>query len=311
MPDLRPVVTEAQVLTLLDAQFSPSVTDLTPVEGGVVARTFAFRANGQDYIIRFNLDRMLTSNFPKEAYLWRKLASTQIPMPPVLQVGRLGELHFAISRRMPGKMLFHFTPQEIGQMFPQIIETLDAIHAVDVSGTQGYGVFDDQGKGMVDSWHIFLRRVADEEDERDYYGKWHHFFDDTFLERDVFEQIYQHMLRLLEFCPEERYLVHGSLSLANMLALHGKLTAVLDWLDARYGDFLYDIAILDYWSPGLHVSERFQHHYQERGIAISGYGERILCYQCCVSLDAMRFYAKSGQEESYQAIRAKILEKLR
>jgi fructosamine-3-kinase len=105
MPDLRPVVTETQVLTLLNAYFTSPVTDLTPVEGGSVARTFAFRTQDQDYIIRFNLDKMLTSNFPKEAYLWQKLASTQIPIPPVVQVGRLGQLHFAISR----KMLFQIT----------------------------------------------------------------------------------------------------------------------------------------------------------------------------------------------------------
>jgi hygromycin-B 4-O-kinase len=310
MPDLRPVMTETQVLTLLRTHFSPSVTDLTPVEGGGVARTFAFRANGQDYIVRFNLDKMLTSNFPKEAYLWQKLASTRVPIPPVIQVGRLGELHFAISRKMPGKTLFHFTPQEIEQMFPQIMEVLDAMHSVNVSDTQGYGVFNDRGEGMANSWHTFLEMIAHEEDEHDYYGKWHYLFDETFLERAIFEQIYQHMLRLLDFCPEERYLVHGSLSLANLLALNGKLTAVLDWLDAKYGDFLYDIAILDYWSPSLGVREHFQHHYQERQITVSRYEERLLCYQCYISLDAMRFFAKSDQEKSYQTIRARILEKL-
>src|SRR5579862_5066073 len=142
MPDLRPVVPEEQVLALLHERFSPLVTDLVPVEGGAIARTFAFRAGAEAYIIRFNLDKMLTSNFPKEAYLWHKLALTSIPMPPVLQVGRLGELHYAISRTMPGKTLVHFTPLELGRLFPQILETMTAIHQVDVSDTEGYGVFD-------------------------------------------------------------------------------------------------------------------------------------------------------------------------
>ena len=56
---------------------------------------------------------------------------------------------------------------------------------------------------------------------------------------------------------------------------------------------------LDYWSPVLRVREHFQKYYQERQIVISAYEERILCYQCYVTLDAMRFYAKSGQEKSY------------
>ncbi len=310
MPDLRPVVADAQVRTLLSKHFSLPVSELVPIEGGAVARTFAFRAGEQEYILRFNLDRMLTSNFPKEAYVWQKLAATSIPMPPVLQVGRLNDLHFAITPKMPGRTLFHYNPQEIEQLFPQIMETLHTIHSIDVSDTQGYGVFDYHGSGMTSSWHGFLKRVADEEDERDYFGKWHHMFEDTFLERDVFDYIYQHMLRLLSFCPEERYLLHGSISLGNMLALDGKLTAVLDWLDARYGDFVYDIAVFDYFCPILHVSEHFQQYYAEQQVVVPSYKQRILCYQCFLTLDAMRFYAKSGQEKSYQEVRRRMLQKL-
>lgn len=310
MADLRPVVQDARVFALLNEHFLLPVTDLVPVEGGSIARTFAFHTGSQDYIIRFNLDKMLTSNFPKEAYLWQKLASTQIPMPPVLWVGRLDDLHFEISRRMPGKTLLQHRPEELKQLFPQIMETLNNIHHVDVSDTQGYGVFDDQGKGMDSGWHKFLKKVAQEEVEQDYFGKWHHMFEDTFLERDRFEHIYQHMLHLLNFCPEERYLVHGSISLNNMLASNGKLTAVLDWIDARYGDFVYDIAILDYWSPGLRVRERFLEYYQKRQFTVPRYEERILCYQCYTTLGAMRFFAKSDQEESYQWACETILQKI-
>jgi hygromycin-B 4-O-kinase len=310
MPDLRPTIPDEHVLALLNERFSASVTDLVAVEGGLVARTFAFRTGDHEYIIRFNLDKMLNANFPKEAYLWQKLASSSIPMPPVLQVGRLDELHYAISHKMPGTTLFHFTPLELGQLFPQIVETLHAIHQVDVSDTQGCGVFDDHGRGMSSSWRDFLRQIAEEEQEQDYFGKWHSLFAETFLERAVFAQIYQQMVYLLDFCPQERYLVHGSLSLANMLALPGKLTAVLDWLDARYGDFVYDIANLDYWTPGLRVRERFQQYYQEREIPVPSYDERILCYQCYITLGAMRFYAKADQQQSYEYVRRRMLAKL-
>jgi hygromycin-B 4-O-kinase len=64
-----------------------------------------------------------------------------------------------------------------------------------------------------------------------------------------------------------------------MLALNGKLTAVVDWLDAKYGDFVYDIATLDYFSPILGVRERFQEYYQERQVVVPAYEERLLCYQ--------------------------------
>jgi hygromycin-B 4-O-kinase len=189
-----------------------------------------------------------------------------------------------------------------------VVQVLDAIHHVDVSDTQGYGVFDYRGRGMARSWHGFLRKVMDEEREQDYFGKWHHLFEDTFLERDVFERVYQRMLSLLEFCPEERYLVQGSMSFNNLLAQDGKLTAVLDWIDARYGDFVYDIAILDYWhwQPGFSIKELFRQYYQERQITIPNYEQRVLCYWCYNTLMAMRFYAYSGDENSYQFVRARI-----
>jgi len=304
------VVPDARVLALLRERFSPSATDLVPVEGGSVARTFAFRAGEEAYIIRFNLDRMLRSNFPKEAYLWEKLSSTSIPMPPVLQVGRLGDLHYAISRRMPGKTLSKTHAHELEQVFPQILEMLHAVHQIDVRDTEGYGVFDEEGRGMASSWHAFLGSIAEEELEQDYYGKWHRLFEETFLERTVFDRIYQQVLRLLPSCPEERFLVHGNPSLANLLAQDNTLTALLDWLDARYGDFVYDIAYLDYWLPGLRVRERFGRFYRERGIPVPAYAERLLCYQCYITLDAMRFYAKSGQEQAYAWVRSRILEQL-
>jgi hygromycin-B 4-O-kinase len=310
MPDLRAVVESEQILTLLNQHFTAPITDLAPVEGGLVSRTFSFRAGEQEYIVRFNKDNMLACNLPKEAYLYQRLASSPIPFPPIMHTGRLGDLYFAISRKVPGKMLQQHSVQEVEQLLPQVIEILDAIHRVDVSDTQGYGTFDYQGVGLASSWRGSLSSVGKEEDERDYYGKWYHLFEDTFLEHDLFNEIYQHMQHLFDFCPSERYLVHGGYNFRNILAQDGKITAVLDWVDAKYGDFVYDIAGLDYWCPWLHLCERFQRYYLERQVDVPFFEERLLCYQCYTTLDAMRFYASTGKEDSYQWVRQVILQKL-
>lgn len=310
MPDLRPAVELDQVTVLLNQQFALPVSDLAPVEGGQVARTFSFRAGEQEYIIRFNKDNMLTSNFPKEAYVYQKLASTSIPLSPLVQVGRLGDLHFAISRRAPGKMLEQHSPQEVEQLLPRLIEILDTIHQVDVSDTQGYGVFDYHGNGMGSSWRNSLLRIAQEEDDNDYFGKWYHLFDDTFLERDLFKDIYRRMKSLLDYCPTERYLVHGNYSLRNVIAQDGTITAVLDWIDAQYGDFVYDIALFDYWCSWLGVSDSFLRYYRKQQREVPFYAERLLCYHCHHALGGFRFFAASGNEAAYQMTRAIILQKL-
>jgi hygromycin-B 4-O-kinase len=171
MPDLRPVVASAQVQTLLNQHFDASISDLVHVEGGQVARTFSFCANAQEYIIRFNNDNMMRSNLPKEAYLMHKFTGTAIPFPPIVAVGRLEDLHFAISQKMPGQMLEKLPPQEIRDLIPQLLDILAIVHGTDISDTQGYGVFDYQGKSYASSWANCMRFIGKEEDEKDYFGK--------------------------------------------------------------------------------------------------------------------------------------------
>lgn len=310
MPDLRPIVATEQVLTLLSQHFNAPISELVPVEGGQVARTFAFCVGEQEYIVRFNLDKMMDSNFPKEAYLARKLSSTSIPLAPILHVGRLSELQFAISRKMPGKMVGELTPQEVRDLVPQILDILEAMHSVDTSETRGYGVFDYQGKGLVSSWHRSLAIVAEEEDEKDYFGKWYRLFDETFLERDLYEDLYRRMTTLLAHCPENRNLIFGGLSTRNLLAQDGKISAVLDLLDASYGDVVYDIAALDFWSPWLGMREAFLDYQQQRGRELPFYADRLLCYECHHALIGLRFFAKGGNEVAYQMVRSIIQQKL-
>jgi hygromycin-B 4-O-kinase len=310
MPDLRPIVAIEQVSTLLQQHFHAPILDLLPVEDGQVARVFSFRVQGQEYIVRFNANKMLTSNFPKEAYVLRKLAGTALPLAPLLYVGRLGDLHVAISRKLPGKMLQEHTPHEALALVPQILELMNALHSVDTSETRGYGVFDYRGRGGAASWHSSLLRVAEEEDERDYFGKWYRLFDETILERDLFEHLYQRMKELLSFCPQERTLLLKAFTTRNILAEHGKITAVLDLIDASYGDRVYDIVALDFWWPSSGIREAFLADQQRRGQDLPFYKERLLCYECHHALDGLRFFAKSDNEQGYQMMRNIIQQKL-
>ena len=304
MPTIKPLVDHAQALTLLREQFDAPISHLDVVEGGEVARTFSFAAEGQEYILRFN--RPMGANFAKEAYLYRTVASPRIPIPPIVRIGRLGELHYAISRRIAGTPLTQLPPDAYNALTPRLIETLDAIHAVDTSATSGYGTFGDDGVGLFPSWRAFLTSIRDEEAEGDFYGRWHRLFASTFLERDVFDAIYDRMERLLDSCPEERALVHGNYGFGNVLARDGQITAVLDWIDAKYGDVVYDIAWVDFWSPDMGFPNHVRQSYVQKGVDIPRYTERLLCYRCYIALDALHFYAKAGREDSYRRARDRI-----
>ncbi len=300
MPDLRPIVEQEQVLALLQHQFKEPISDLQTIEGGQVARTFAFRAGAQEYILRFNDASHMPISFAKEAMLSQRILPSQIPFPPVLQVGKWRGFHFAISQRLPGKTLMELPIQEVEQLLPQVIAILDAIHHIDVSQSKNYGTFDELGIGLYPDWRSSLVQVREEEEDWNYYGKWHALFERTFLERKLFDDLFERMVALLDYCPAERYFLHGSYSLNNILAHEGKITGVVDWLSAQYGDFVYDIAGLDFWIPELNMRERCLQYYQERQISIPFYEERVLCYEYHSMLDAMRFFAKKEDFQRYQ-----------
>ncbi len=302
---VKPQLDEAAVLALLQGNFAASIEGLAIVTGGLVAQTYAFSANSQDYIIRFN--RHMSTTFEKEAFIYRRFASPCLPIPPIVHLGRLGELHYAISRRLPGKPLTELPPAENEALLPALLDTLEAIHACDVADQPGYGIFSDDGSGLYPGWRQYLAAIREEDPEWDFYGKWHMLFETTFLERDLFESIYSRMASLLDSCPEEKWLVHGGFGFGNVLAHEGRISGVLDWLDAKYGDVVYDGAWLDFWAPQQTFPARCAERYARQGISVPHFEERMLCYECYIGLDALRCFAKSGNEGAYRGARGHIL----
>ena len=173
--------------------------------------------------------------------------------------------------------------------------------------SRNYGTFDDNGAAHCSSWRRYLEQIREEEEPWDFYGKWHVLFEQTFLEREFFDSIYTRMVDLLDACPEERFLVHGNYGFGNVMVHKGKITAVLDWLDAKYGDFVFDVAWLDLWSSESHAAERFQRYYATNGIAVEYYMERLRCYEYAIGLDGLRFFAKRQNQEAYLWMRQRIL----
>jgi hygromycin-B 4-O-kinase len=304
-------------LPILQEYFDRPIHNLQPLAGGQVAQTFSFtvepaqEGTGQeperarDYVIRFNA--AMRVSFEKEAYVYANFASPRIPIPRVIHLGHLDNIHFAITEKAPGQNLLQIPRSAYPALIPQLIELLDAIHQIPVGDRPGYGIFDGNGVADGPGWRAHLECVREEEQAGDFFANWHTLFQTTFLERDRFDRIFNHMTQLLGYCPEERYLVHGDYGFGNVLAQDGRITAVLDWNGARYGDFLFDVAWLDFWSPGAGWQDRFQEHYRQTGRTVPSYSERILCYQCYITLGALKFYAKAGDKASYDYATGRIL----
>lgn len=303
---IRPQIGRPEVENLLSGYFGAHVDDLTPIDTGQISRVFSFSIADEGYIVRF-VSNNTAESIEKDRFIAERLALSTVPVPPVIHSGILGDVHYAIAPRMPGIPLRGEHGEDDWPVVSQLIEILDAIHQTDISDTTGYGDLDGRGRGIFPGWRQTLLEVADEGAPDSFYGAWHDLFDDTFLDREFFDRIYEEMKTLLMFCPQERFLVHGDYAYSNVLVHDGKITAVLDWANAMYGDFLYDVAWMDLGSPELDYRARFRQFYRERGRSIDHYEERLLCYQCFISLDAQRWYAKSSQPEEYDWMRQRIL----
>lgn len=305
MSDIKPIVEQETILTLLRETFAVPIEDLTPLEGGLVAQTFSFTAGGQAYILRFNTGNFDVT-FAKELFIYTHFASPDIPIPPILKVGRLGDLSYAISRKMVGRRLLALSRAEYEQTLPDLVRTLHAIHLVDVGARPGFGWIGDDGAGLFPSWQGFIASIMDEERADGFYGRWHTLFETTFLERELFAMVCRHLLRLLPFCPEERWLVHGGYGFNNVLAEPGAVTAVLDWVDAMYGDFLFDVAWLAFWDPGRDYQALFRADYAAKGVPMPDFAQRLLCYQCTIALDGLRFNARVNNATAYNWVKDRI-----
>src|SRR5688572_12197757 len=156
MSDIKPIVSEETVQDIVKQHLNEPADNLELIKGGSVAQAFTFIAKGQEYVIRFNTNKM-GANYEKEAFIIQNFASDSVPIPTIIQIGYTESLCYCISEKAIGERLDQLSPEEIQRTLPSLIETLDAIHLTNVSGQSGYGLFSDQGQGFFSSWPAYLR----------------------------------------------------------------------------------------------------------------------------------------------------------
>lgn len=296
-----------RALGLLRAQFGDNVRDVQPLAGGFFSRAFAATAGGREYVIRINADVHAAEGFAKDDYAWRRFASPGLPIPRIVKIGATPDARYAISERVAGRTLAAHSVAERRDLLPAVLDTLETVARSDTSASRGYGEWDSAGEGRSASWRDYLAAVM-VNDPDGYYQDWHALFHDSFLERDVYEVVFRRMLQLAGRLPEERALIHNDFQFENIIADEQRVTGVIDWGNALYGDPLYDVARLAWWSaqPGW---------WHDDGTALLGarfgaaprYAERVACYQCHIGLDDLRFYAKNGKREEYDFFRDRLL----
>lgn len=275
------------------------VSDVEYISGGEGSQAFSFKEGGEDFIIRINKHSSQGYKKDKEAFSRFK---KYIPMAEITTIGILDNgYHFAISKKVEGETFKHLSSENKEKVMTDLFKTLETIHSIDISSEEGFGKWGADKPAEYGSWKEMLlgvgKHLGDETEGNS-------LFQTSFLEKEVWGKIYQRFVGLVEFCPEEKYLVHGDYGFDNLLIKDEKVTGVIDWEHSMYGDFLFDVAWLGFWSGESKYEKKYSEFVQKD---IPHFQQRVLCYKLFIGLGSLSFYAYSNQKDKYERSKEKLL----
>ena len=293
-------LTLQEVENFLINKFNVSISNVSELSSGMFSRSYSCKLNDDELVLRLNND---AKDFKKDIYA-RENFGNKLSIPEILECGSFNERFcFAIMHRCKGVTHDRLDRNEAKIILPEIINIVEKIRSIEVSGKEGYGLLDENGKGQYESWSSsiasFYNHKLPQIDIEE-------LFDGSILRREIFDYHYKKMFELLSFCSEEKYLVHGDFGFDNLLVSDGKVTGVIDWAESKYGDFLYDVAWLDFWSNNIDYASQFKRYYAENKNDVSYFDERIHCYRLHIGLSGLIISAFLNDKQDYEQVQRRL-----
>ena len=275
----------------LRERFGPAV-EIAVMRPGEWSVAYSVKTANADLVARFGA---YDEDFEKDAFAAR-YSSSALPIPPILEWGPALGGYYAIAPRMNGEHIDGLDETRMRRVLPSFFAALDAMRAVDLSSASGFGGWRADGRTSHPSWHEWLLHFVDEPATRGAPG-WRDLLRDRPTERRSFEEGYARLVELAGPCPEVRHLFHDDLINRNVLVDGDCISAVLDWGSSKYGDFVYDIANLVFYTPwfpqwrNIDFGVEALAHYDRIGLAVPNFAERLRCYMLRIALDGIAYSA--------------------
>lgn len=288
-------VTLADVASLLTDRVGRDIGRIEPLEGGAWSRAFAFVAGGRALVIRFST---VEEDFRKDERAAR-FASAALLVPAVHEIGPAFGGWYAITDRRDGRYLEDADERGMLALLPSLLDTLDAMRAADVSDTTGFGGWGLDGNAPHATWRQALLAIGHDDPARRTYG-WSARLAEHPTARHAFDTAYEALERLSADLPDARHLVHSDLLNRNVLVSADRITAVLDWGSALYGDFVFDLAWFAFWRPwyegwsAVDVRAAAARRYAAVGLEVPQLDVRIRACELYIALDGMSYQAWAG-----------------
>lgn len=273
----------------LRSQFGANPSPATLLGAGMFSQAYAFDVGEKHYVVRVS---ECLKDFHKDAFAHAHFAFASVPIPRVIRIERLDATHYAcITERCPGRTLKDKQNANDAQIVPSLFDTLDAIHLIDVSDSHGWGLADANGNGRFESWEQALLAFYNQKFQYD----WDALARKSFFNTKLFDAFHAEMKCLLPYCSSQRHLIHRDFGFANVMTDGKRITGVLDWAEFGYGDFLYDIAYLDFYSQDIPYGDLWR----KRADDMLNFQERMQCYMLNIGLHGMAIAGMLNDEYGY------------
>lgn len=288
---------EKTLCAVLDAP----ITDVEPLAGGHWSKAFGFRAGGRDLVARFGAH---VADFHRDRAAVQ-FGGPDMPVPEVLQIGEAFGGYYCVSERMFGEMIDDLPAERMQPIVPGVLRLMDVLRGVDLQRW----IADLQIKATP--WREQLLKV-DQENER-VHG-WHDRLEGFPLGTEAYSLAWRYLNEHLDVCPDANALVHNDLFHQKVLVQGDRISGVLDWGNAMPGDFLYELALVDFYAPwfpsmeGIDWVREAREHYERIGLEVPNMDERLRCYWMHVGLDGMAYNAFREDWAAVEAAARRTLE---
>ncbi len=222
--------------------------DLEPLIGGNVSQAFG-------YLSKDNQKLVIRVSSINELYLGDEYAfvnfGLKLPIPKVVEHGSFTkDTYYCITQRAEGKTITALDEDQFRDAFDNIHKTIAKIYTVDVSKTQGFGSINvNSGNGKCSSWKEAMQTRLESLKEKDLKNNAKNIGIDPSL-IDYFISIIE---KNIDYLIELRTLSHGDLGSDNILVKNREVTALIDWANLGYTDWLYDYMKLEFWWPNKYM----------------------------------------------------------
>jgi hygromycin-B 4-O-kinase len=282
-------MTDAEAEEFVAGYYGDRAADVHVLGAGDWSRAYSLALDGREAVIRFGQH---VEDFRKDQVM-APHNSAALPIPQIIEIGTAGCGYFAVSERAFGQGIDGLDSQGMRAALPGLLAVLDALREIDVAGTSGYGIWAPDQAGPAPTWAQALLAVSQDNPRL---PGWRAALAASPAATGLFDLAYTRLQQLSASLPDHRHLVHGDL-LRNVLVRGPQITAVFDWANALYGDWLYDAAWLIFcspWFPQLHdidITSELQQHWDRHNIAPPDLQPRLQACLLHIGLGAMAYNA--------------------